>query len=185
MNENCLARADCRSPAETATRDEDMGMQGQGAELRVLTMVSAQRWGQGRGSRGNPFSLRRDVSITEPRPHSPAPRWFPEAASGSRLRRIPVSKRGPAAGTVRSRGSAHQNPGLGSHRSFLSPTRQGRQDRQGQGTRHTGREQCPPAPRTLAPPPPRANPPALGGGARTCDCGRHRVPGWLERLRVV
>lgn len=33
------------------------------------------------------------MSITEPRPHSPAPRWFPEAASRSRLR-IPVCKRG-------------------------------------------------------------------------------------------
>lgn len=38
-----------RSPAKRATWDEGMGMQEQGTELRVLTMVSAQRWGQGRG----------------------------------------------------------------------------------------------------------------------------------------
>lgn len=42
-----LQRQICRSPAETVTRDEGMGMLGQGAELRGLTMVSAQRWGQG------------------------------------------------------------------------------------------------------------------------------------------
>lgn len=164
-----LQRQTCRSPAEPVTRDKGMGMLGQGAELRGLTMVSAQRWGQGRGSRGSPFNLRREMSITELRPHSPAPRCFPEAASRPRLR-IPVCKRGPAAGSVRSGGSAHHNPGFGSHRSFQSPTRQGR------GARHAGREQCPLAPRTLTPPPPRANPPAQGGGARTCNSGRHRVP---------
>lgn len=56
----------CRSPAERATWDEGMGMQGQGAELRVLTMVSAQRWGQGRDPEVARSACGRDVSHRTP-----------------------------------------------------------------------------------------------------------------------
>lgn len=71
-----LQRQTCRSPAEPVTRDKGMGMLGQGAELRGLTMVSAQRWGQGRGSRGSPFNLQRDVNHRTP-PTQPRPQVFP------------------------------------------------------------------------------------------------------------
>lgn len=140
---------------KTATRGEGVGMQGQGAGISGLTMVSAQRWGTGEGSRGSPFSLRRKMSITEPRPHSPASRWFPEAASGPE-RRIPGCKevlllvRGreealttTGAPVGRGRAEAHTAPGESSARS--------------------------PVPRIPAPPPPRANPPAPGRGVGTCS----------------
>lgn len=66
-----------------------MGMQRKGAELRVLTMVSAQRWGQGRGPEAARSVCRERCQSQNSAHTAPPPRCFPEAASRPRLR-IPV-----------------------------------------------------------------------------------------------
>lgn len=146
-------------------------MQGQGAGISGLTMVSAQRWGTGEGSRGSPFSLRRKMSITEPRPHSPASRWFPEAASGPE-RRIPGCKE--VLRLVRGREEALTTTG--------APVGGGRAEAHTAPGESSARS---PVPRIPAPPPPRRThllrEEVSGRAARR----RHRVPAWLEGLRAV
>lgn len=68
-------------------------MQGQGAGLRVLTMVLAQRWGQGRGPEVARLVCGERCQSRNPAHTAPPPGGSPEASSGPRLR-VPRCKGG-------------------------------------------------------------------------------------------
>lgn len=171
MHAAALQGQTCRSPTETATWGEGMGMQGQGAGLRGLTMVSAQRWGQGRGPEVARSVCGERCQSRNPAHTAPPPGVSRKLPAGLSEGSPGVKRRCGWCCEVRRRRSPRPEP------RYAGPSRRTHGSRRESSARPSRRSQHPvPRGRTHLP-----WEEVSGRAARR----RHRVPAWLERLRAV